>query len=396
LTTVRPRLLWANLACLLDSSSGAASTAREILRQLHNLGWDVRILGATLFDDAAGTAGLDGQWPAIRARLGSVVTLVDGGLDHRLLVTASSDRDAMAHGEENKWFAHYFKILDEFSPDIVFYYGGHPFDLLIADEARRRGIKVVFLLVNGNYRDARWSRDVDLIVTDSAATAALYRDRLNLAVTPVGKFIEPARVVAQAHERQRVLFVNPVPEKGALLVLAVAIWLQRHRPEITLEIVEGRGRWSDVLARAALPGGGAIPPLHNVIVTPHTTDMRPVYARARVLLAPSLWWESGARVLCEAMLNAIPAIVTETGGSPEMVGHGALLLRLAARFHEPPYLALPDEAETAQLGRLICTLFDDPAIYQRLVDGAREAGRRIGSPSSNAERLTRAILEIPG
>ncbi len=81
---------------------------------------------------------------------------------------------------------------------------------------------------------------------------------------------------------------------------------------------------------------GAPQALPNVIVTPPQADMRPVYGRARVLLAPSLWWESGARVIAEAMLNGIPAFVTAHGGSPEMAGEGGITLQLPPQFHEAP------------------------------------------------------------
>jgi glycosyltransferase involved in cell wall biosynthesis len=365
-----------------------------MLRQLEAAGWDVRILGATVFDADAGTAGLTGQWPAIAAQRGSLVTIVDGALEHRLLVTASTRREAMTNGEEGSWFGLYVQALDEFAPDVVFYYGGQPFDYLIASEARQRGAKVAFLLVNGNYHDTRWRRDVDLILTDSAATAALYRERLSLEVTPVGTFIDPPAVVSAAHTRERVLFVNPVPGKGALLVVALAVWLQRHRPQITLEIVEGRGKWADLLARVALPGGAAIPDLPNVVVTAATADMRPVYGRARIVLAPSLWWESGSRVLGEAMLNGIPAIVTDRGGSPEMVGQGGVVLGLPERFYQAPYTALPDETETARLGEIVTAQFDSAAAYDELVRAAVEVGRQVHGLTRNVRHLTRALTAI--
>ena len=44
----KPRILWASLFTLLDTSSGAAITVREMLRQLVFRGYEVAVVGATL------------------------------------------------------------------------------------------------------------------------------------------------------------------------------------------------------------------------------------------------------------------------------------------------------------------------------------------------------------
>ena len=48
------RILWANSFCLLDTSSGASISVREILRQLSKNNFDIEILGATIFDSSSG------------------------------------------------------------------------------------------------------------------------------------------------------------------------------------------------------------------------------------------------------------------------------------------------------------------------------------------------------
>jgi len=56
----KPRILWANAYCLMDTSSGASMSVREILKQLAVRGFDVCILGATNFDSESGSKVLDG------------------------------------------------------------------------------------------------------------------------------------------------------------------------------------------------------------------------------------------------------------------------------------------------------------------------------------------------
>lgn len=389
----RPRLLWANVYCLLDHSSGASMAVRQMLLQLVQSGWEVSILGATVFDHERGTAGLQGQWPALKARRGALVSLVDGVLEHRLFVTASTHRDQMQCWEEGAWYSLYQQALEQFRPDMVFYYGGKPFDFLIAAEARACGIPAVFYLANGSYRKTRFCRDVDLLLTDSQATADLYARRLGVAPVPVGAFIDPVRVVAQQHARERVLFVNPRPEKGAAIVVRLAMLLERCRPDIVFEVVESRGGWAEMLRRVSGAMGSPREVLDNVVVTPTTEDMRPVYGRARVLLAPSLWWESAGRVVAEAMLNGIPAIITDNGGMPEMMHDGGIVLKLDACFHKDLDRLPPDSALEPVLQHLEA-LFDDEAQYAALSRCAAQVGRTVHSLQASTARLLQALAPL--
>lgn len=392
----KKRLLWANVYCLLDTSSGAAMAVRQMLLQLQSAGWAVDILGAAVFDHARGTAGLQGQWAALRQHEGSLVNVEDGTLVHRLLVTSSTDRGAMTNREEGAWFGLYEQALELERPDVVFYYGGQPFDFLIASEAARRGVPVVFYLANGNYTKKRWCQDVDLILTDSQATASLYKQRLGVDVVPVGAFIDPNRVVAAQREPERLLFINPKPEKGALWVARLALWLEQHRPDIVLEVVESRGQWSDAVRTMTHALGQPRDTLRNVVVTANTSDMRPIYARARVVLAPSLWWESAGRVLAEAMLNGIPAICTNRGGMPEMVGDAGILLNLPEKYHQTPYNALPAEDEVTPLGHCVVALWNDTQRYEDLMQKAFRVGKQRHSLQANTVRLLRVLDALLG
>lgn len=385
------RLLWANVYCLLDSSSGASMAVRQMLRQLQLAGWAVDVLGATVFDHECGTAGLQGHWDFLHKRRGQVVNLQDGGLQHRLLVTGSTQRGEMNNQEEGAWFSLYQQALEQQRPDAVYYYGGQPFDYLIASEARRRGIPVVFYLANGNYTQSRWCQDVDLILTDSQATADLYRERLNIPVTPVGAFIDPAQVVAAERKPERLLFVNPVPQKGALWVARLALWLKDQRPDMVLEVVESRGRWTDTVRAVTQALGLQADAFDHVRVTPNTPDMRPIYARAKLLLALSLGWESAGRVLAEAMLNGIPCICTNQGGMPEMVDDAGILLNLPTKYYQSPYHALPSEAEIDQLGQCLAGLWDDEARYNDLSQKAWRVGQQRHSLQASTARLLSAL-----
>jgi glycosyltransferase involved in cell wall biosynthesis len=69
-----------------------------------------------------------------------------------------------------------------------------------------------------------------------------------------------------------------------------------------------------------------IAPLRNVELAPRARDMRAVYGRARIVLAPSQWREAFGRVAAEAHVSGVPVIASDIGGLPEAVGPGGRLV----------------------------------------------------------------------
>ncbi|MCF7976823.1 MAG: glycosyltransferase family 4 protein [Chromatiaceae bacterium] len=386
-----PRVLWASLYSLLDVSSGAALAVREMLQQLSRRGYEVSVLGASIFDHERGRARVEAHWGRIQARRGAFLTVEDEGLCHQLLITQSSSRTAMTALEEKRWYDNYLHTLATFRPDLVGFYGGWTPELLIAAEARARGIPSFAYLAHGGYRATRWCRDVDLILTDSQATADLYRERLGLAVTPVGTFINAAEVVAPRHQRECVTFVNCQPQKGVYIVAALASLLESRRQDIRFEVIESRGNWGKAVTAMTTRSGRPRETLSNVAITGAVTDMRPVYQRSRVVLAPSLGWESAGRVLAEAMLNGIPAVVSNIGGIPEVVAGGGLKIEWPANCHQPPFTTLPPDEGLETVAAVLERLFDEEAFYATLARRAAAVGEQCHSLVRNTDRLERAL-----
>lgn len=390
----RPRILWANPYCLLDTSSGASMSVRQMLIQLAKQGYEVKILGATIFDNPKGSSLLKDRAPSIAAHRHKIVYVNDGLLTHQLLVTQNAFRTQMIAHEEEIWLNQYCYLLDSYKPDIVWFYGGQTLELLIADEARARGIPSAFYLVNGNYLSPRWCRDVSLVLTDTEQTAQLYKEKVGFLSKPVGKFIDPKCFVAEHHQRKNLTFINPTFEKGASIFAQLALKLGKERPDISLEVVEARTDWSAVLKEATQLMGVPHEQLNNVVVTGNTNDMRLVYERCRVLLAPSLWWESGARVLAEAMLNGIPAVVSNHGGSASLVESGGILLDFPEQCYEKPYKYILNEEELQPLYDAVVSLFDDEALYQAYVEKAYEVGKEKHHIDVSTARLVQALTPL--
>ena len=100
------------------------------------------------------------------------------------------------------------------------------------------------------------------------------------------------------------------------------------------------------------------------------------FALTRILLVPSVWEEPFGRVAAEAMINAIPALVSNRGSLPQVVGGdfsdagGGYVLPIPDWMTEKT-TRLPTEHEVAPWCDAVCRLWDDPALYQAVGTRAR-------------------------
>jgi glycosyltransferase involved in cell wall biosynthesis len=115
-----------------------------------------------------------------------------------------------------------------------------------------------------------------------------------------------------------VLFVNPVVKKG----VNTAFELARRNPDIPFVFLES---WP-IPPRQIESLTCALSTLRNVTFRRASLQMAREYARARILLVPSVWEEAWGRVVTEAQLSGIPVIASAIGGLPESVGAGGILI----------------------------------------------------------------------
>jgi glycosyltransferase involved in cell wall biosynthesis len=261
-------------------------------------------------------------------------------------------------------------------------------------QAKVRNKKIAFYLVNGNYHGSEWHQDLDAIFTDSKATANLYKSRADIHPIPLGTFIDKTKITPTRTERRHVTFVNPSRAKGSLLVAQLAIALETRRPDIIFEVVEGRSPWIDSLMAVSRTLGCERTSLRNVLVTAMTRDMGAVYGRSRIVLAPSLGWESGSRVLAEASLNGVPTIVSARGGSPEMIGAGGITLTLPEVMHAVPYDQILAKTGIETIAGIIERLYDDLAYYQDLVQRTKQHADQCHNIEKNADALHQRFEDL--
>lgn len=190
----------------------------------------------------------------------------------------------------------------------------------IAREFERHGVPVVVYLRNVEFNemqgDLRELRDATYIA-NSRFTRQTYADAYGVDCTVIPPLIDRAKYASE-ETGERVTFVNVYPEKGYERALEIA----RACPDIPFLFLEGWALNDAYLAKVR----DDLRDLPNVAFERRTNDMRAVYARTRVLLAPSKWEEAWGRVASEAHCSGIPVLGSTRGGLPEAVGPGGVTL----------------------------------------------------------------------
>jgi glycosyltransferase involved in cell wall biosynthesis len=171
--------------------------------------------------------------------------------------------------------------------------------------------------------------------------------------------------------RRVVTFVNPRQPKG----LDIAIGLATERPDIPFEFVESTFLGSKAMRSLA----ARLRALKNVRFIHRTDDMRKIYRHSRLVLMPSLCVEAWGRVVSEAQVSGIPALASSSGGLPEAVGPGGLIVDREASLTD----------WVAALGRL----WDDASEYQYYAEAAmRHASRPEMQPDAVIARMLELII----
>ncbi|MER8435624.1 glycosyltransferase [Mesorhizobium sp. M1312] len=156
-----------------------------------------------------------------------------------------------------------------------------------------------------------------LYIANSEFTARTYKEKFGIDSTVIPPTINPG-LYSTPTTGEFVTLINPYNEKGFELAVRIA----GQCPEIPFLFVES---WKlDDDHRAQIEQ--TIAPLRNVRLESRTSDMKTVYGRTKILLAPSKWEEAWGRVASEAHCSGIPVVGSRRGGLPEAIGAGGVVL----------------------------------------------------------------------
>ncbi|RNJ42653.1 glycosyl transferase family 1 [Mesorhizobium erdmanii] len=241
----------------------------------------------------------------------------------------------------------------------------------IGRELQALGVPLVVYLRNVEFHelagDLRELRSA-LYIANSEFTARTYKQKFDIDSTVIPPTINPAFYSTQT-TGEFVTLINPYEEKGFDLAVRIAAACS----EIPFLFVESWKLHDDHRARIE----ETIASFSNVRLESRTSDMKTVYGRTKILLAPSKWEEAWGRVASEAHCSGIPVVGSRRGGLPEAIGSGGVVLDY--------------EAPLADWVAAIRRLWNDKAEYDRLSAAAHLFSER---PQMNPDSQFTTFLNV--
>ncbi len=242
------------------------------------------------------------------------------------------------------------------TPKMIITYGGSVCEDKILAIAHEFGVKTVVLLQNFSYFSLIYFKHADLVIVPSVYSQMVYRERLGLASIAIPPLIdeEPVRkcLPYSFSSRRYVLLVNPSPNKGVVWFAGISREMRRTRPYIRFLVVEGSFGTSLI----SNPAWG-LPALGTIDYGSNTRFPEDFYALARVIIIPSFFDESFARVVAEAMFSGTPVIASDRGALPETVGDAGQIFSVPSNY-TPNSFDLPTSEEVAPWTNSIEYLWD--------------------------------------
>jgi glycosyltransferase involved in cell wall biosynthesis len=375
------RFLLINNHCISDPTAGVTQSLRTIVEWLAEAGHDCQVLTTARFESPVtftieehlADQGVDRTLlttkgskhrPVVHYRVGQVPVT--------LLLTRKNDETKPDRNEARQYLTLVDNLLNEFAPDQLIACNGHPMILDAMGRARARGVTTAFAVRGYGYYEPRYFDDVDYAFTCSQFLTDLYRDKVGLVSTPLEPPIDWSSVLAPEESRAFVTFVNPSPHKGLLLFARLADMLGSKRPDIPILVVQSGHSGGSLNAIRGLD----FSKYPQIMAAPPVPTPADYFALTRLLVVPSVWDEPFGRVAAEAMINAIPPLVSDRGSLPAVIGGdfdegggGRVLPIPEWMTHATP--TLPSEAEVEPWYDAVCALWDDSAAYQAVAARAR-------------------------
>ena len=346
------KILWYSIPALHDNSNGAAIHNKILLEGLAARGMQIKVLNALVADDPHGLEIFN----RINAKIQSdpktpFLQFTDRGVEYIVAKTKGHLAQDVTTADQGRIFDLFVQCLEKFQPDVVMGYSGDIFSAYLRREAQARGIPVVYALCNGLHRTFGFA-DCDLVFAPSEATAKLYRDGDGIDVKAVGQFINREQVTVDPQKRdpKYITLVNPAPEKGLAIFVKLAQEFCKKHPEQRFLVVKSVGNYQQCLLKLHYADGtpfikqGEPNPIPMIDVAEHTDDIRLVYAITKAILTPSVWHESWGCVATEAVFNNIPVLSSKSGGLPEAVREGGILLD-APQSTQKDFNCVPSDEE---------------------------------------------------
>ncbi|MBS1830783.1 MAG: hypothetical protein JST93_36140 [Acidobacteria bacterium] len=399
-----PRILLLLPQLPQDPSSGAARTAQTAAEMAHESGFEVQALATTATERGNQTdpvaylqsMGIEPEVRAASSKGSREFRFTQRGIPYTLLDTGRFGvlQWEKTHGRQ---FDRLFDdILSSFDPDIIFTYGGLAGDVRRLRRARQKDIRIAFCVFNMSYLKPDFFHDVDAVTTPSEFMAKRYKELVGIDSTPLPTPIHFEDVLAPEHDPIFVTMVNPSVEKGLFFFARLAEELGRRQPKIAVLAIESRGT-AGLVVKAGLEGGFDLRRHESIMISPAVPTPRDIFAPTRMLLVPSVWEEPSGRVAAEALVNAVPPIVSDRGGLEESCNGAGFVLPLPGDLTMETRKPVAAEAVEPWLETIERLCFDDEE-YQRQAAKAKQAASMYSRQNLTPRYAAffKNVLTLPG
>jgi glycosyltransferase involved in cell wall biosynthesis len=362
-----------------EYTSGAARSMRAVMEWLAADGHTCHVLSTGAFESRSGAMleahlaelGIASDWSHSHGPCRENNYVV-AGVSVTAIDTKHNDPANIDVQEGRQYFARLKALIRDVRPDTVISYGPHPVLQAALEAAQAERIATVFTVRSPGYEEARWFRHTDRVLTAGSWLAGHYARRIGLRCSGLPSPIIWPSVQTTDDARGFLTFINASPAKGAALFARLADRLGQARPDIPILIVHSN------------EDAAALVRIHNlnlsqypqIMMSPPVADIRAIYAMTKILLVPSLFDEPTGRVAAEAMINGIPAIVSDRGGLPDTVADGGVVVPVPA-WMGPQEKRIPAAHEVQPWFDAVTRLWDDPVEYDRVAVAARTAAHRL-------------------
>lgn len=262
------------------------------------------------------------------------------------------------------------EVVRRFRPDIAVVQNG--FMVPIAESLQKNNVPTVLYFRNVEFGEMGGNLEnlkPAACISNSKFTAQRYLDSFGINSTVIPPLIEPEKYRTES-ARENVTLINPSPLKGGDLAVEIAALC----PEIPFVFVQSWKLHDETYA----PLVKKISQLPNIDLRPRTNNMKSIYGRARILLAPSQWEEAWGRVATEAHCSGIPVLGSNRGGLPEAIGPGGI--------------TLPHDSPAVEWADTLRKIWNDENTYNELSRAASEFSYRSEIvPDKQFEKFLRVI-----
>ncbi|MCI6863497.1 MAG: glycosyltransferase [Anaerobiospirillum succiniciproducens] len=345
-----PKLLWVSPLSVHDSSNPSAAQMRNMLLSLKARGIEIIGLSALNFLNESGTSMFTDLDDKLKGNETSF-NLEDNGIKFIYIRTKSRKLGDMISQEQRNFYAKFCAIINAFRPDVVMGSGTDMLSMVCFDEARRRGLPTTYTLLDGT--PARFNfPNIDLVVTDSAATSNLYatKHRINSVVT--GSFTEVTgplafggKVEHDPSNKKFITMVEPTVDKGLGIFLRLSQNVPAQARNLKFAVRESyAGQFTEQVALLKDKANPNKAPFTKAalskifVLGPEVTDAE-LFESTKVLMVPSLSFESINNISREAITYGVPVLATNQTGLAESIGEAGVLVEIPEYCLNNHYMA---------------------------------------------------------